>query len=108
MLFGRYNLEKEIVELKKQLNEARLETLKIRAEANETMAKDRKRIDDLLKDIKQKFDNYMLELQGKVAFIGEPIFEVSTYIDKTKVKTVEYGDIRIEPLHLRFIKGEEF
>ena len=108
MFFGRYNLEKEIVELKKQLNEARLETLKIRAEANETMAKDRKRIDDLLKDIKQKFDNYMLELQGKVAFIGEPIFEVSTYIDKTKVKTVEYGDIRIEPLHLRFIKGEEF
>ena len=108
MFFGRYNLEKEIDELKKQLNEARLETLKIRAEANETMAKDRKRIDDLLKDIKQKFDNYMLELQGKVAFIGEPIFEVSIYSDKTKVKTVEYGDIRIEPLHLRFIKGEEF
>ncbi len=108
MLFGRYNLEKEIDELKKQLNEARLETLKIRAEANETMAKERKRIDDLLKDIKQKFDNYMLELQGKVAFIGKPIFEVSIYRDKTKVKTVEYGDIRIEPLHLRFIKGEEF
>ena len=108
MFFGRYNLEKEIDELKKQLNEARLETLKIRAEANETMAKDRKRIDDLLKDIKQKFDNYMLELQGKVAFIGEPIFEASIYSDKTKVKTVEYGDIRIEPLHLRFIKGEEF
>ena len=108
MLFGRYNLEKEIDELKKQLNEAKLETLKIRAEANETMAKDRKRIDDLLKDIKQKFDNYMLELQGKVVFIGEPVFEVLTYSDKTKVKTVEYGDIRIEPLHLRFIKGEEF
>ena len=108
MFFGRYNLEKEIDELKKQLNEVRLETLKIRAEANETMAKDRKRIDDLLKDIKQKFDNYMLELQGKVAFIGEPVFEVLTYSDKTKVKTVEYGDIRIEPLHLRFIKGEEF
>ena len=50
----------------------------------------------------------MLELQGKVAFIGEPVFELSTYSDKTKVKTVEYGDIRIEPLHLRFIKGEEF
>ena len=73
-----------------------------------TINKYDKIIDILLKDIKQKFDNYMLELQGKVAFIGEPIFEVSTYIDKTKVKTVEYGDIRIEPLHLRFIKGEEF
>lgn len=108
MIFRRYNLEKEIDELKKQLNEAKLETLKTREEANEIMTKDRKRIDVLLEDIKQKFDNYMLELQGKVAFIGEPVFELSTYRDKTKVKTIEYGDIRIEPLHLRFIKGEEF
>ena len=68
MFFARLNLEKEIEELKKDLLKERQEKLRIIAEANETIAQDRKRIDVLLKDIEQKFNSYMRSLEGNIVF----------------------------------------
>ena len=69
MFFGRLNLEKEIEELEKKLLKERQEKIRIIAEANETMAQDRKRIDVLLKDIEQKFNTYMKSLDGNIDVI---------------------------------------
>lgn len=110
MFFGRLNLEKEIEELEKELLKERQEKLRIIAEANETMVQDRKRIDVLLKDIEQRFNAYMENLKGNVAVIRkqDPLIECKVYRDDAQIEPIEYGEIRIEPLHLKFIKGRDF
>lgn len=112
MFFARLSLEKEIEELKKELLKERQEKLRIIAEANETMAQDRKRIDVLLKDIEQKFNAYIEQLTNASAFIennSKPI-ECKVYSEKSlkEPTIIEYGEIKIEPLHLKFIKGKDF
>lgn len=110
MFFARLSLEKEIEELKKELLKERQEKLRIITEANETMAQDRKRIDVLLKDIEQKFNSYMRSLEGNIAVIRkqDPLIECKEYRDSVQIEPLEYGEIRIEPLHLKFIKGKDF
>lgn len=110
MFFRRLNLEKEIEELEKELLKERQEKLRIIAEANETMAQDRKRIDVLLKDIEQKFNAYMRSLDGNIVVIRkqDPLIECKAYRDDTQIEPIEYGEIRVEPLHLKFIKGKDF
>ena len=110
MFFGRLNLEKEIEELEKKLLKERQEKIRIIAEANERMAQDRKRIDVLLKDIEQKFNSYMRRLEGNIVVIRkqDPLIECKVYRDDVQIEPIEYGEIRVEPLHLRFIKGKDF
>lgn len=110
MFFARLNLEKEIEELKKDLLKERQEKLRIIAEANETIAQDRKRIDVLLKDIEQKFNSYMRSLEGNIVVIRkqDPLIECKLYRDDVQIEPIEYGEIRVEPLHLKFIKGKDF
>lgn len=73
------------------------------------LANEKMRIDNLVRDIETKFNQYMEEYSKANAILtrqrGVPVFRV--YTDNEPIKPIEYGEIRIPELHIRFIKGEK-
>ena len=71
--------------------------------------KERARIDKLISDVEEKFNIYMQEYFNANDIIksqcGTPAFRF--YTENEMVKPIEYGEIFIPALHIKFIKGEK-
>lgn len=95
----------KIKELKTQLD--------IERKTNEyllhTLAQEKMRIDNLVRDIESRFNKYMEEYSKANAILTMhnevPVFRV--YADNEQAKPIEYGEIRIPALYIKFIKGEK-
>ena len=99
------NKTEEIAFLKESLQaEKRANKLILDMLANEKM-----RVDQLVFDIKSKFDSYMEKYEKANAVLtrqsGVPIFRV--YTENELAKPIEYGEIFIPALHIKFIKGDK-
>lgn len=107
-----FNRDKRIESLQNELFVTQRQLNELRTNFNELVSKDRIRIALLIEDIKQKFEDYFDNLKNAGAFIetnSKPI-ECKEYSEESLVepKRIEYGEIEIKPLHLKFIKGELF
>lgn len=76
---------------------------------NKLIKKERERIDKLIADVEEKFNSYMDKYVKAndvlTSQCGTPAFRV--YTENETVKPIEYGEIFIPALHIRFIKGEK-
>ena len=99
---------KQIAELKEQLSKEIIENSKLKSKMWVMIEIERRRIDDLIKDIETRFNAYMEEYSKANDILTKhsepPVFR--TYTELDSIKPIEYGEIRIPELHIRFIKGE--
>lgn len=69
---------------------------------------ERHRIDVLIKDIESRFNAYMEEYSKANDILTKHrrphVFR--TYAELDSIKPIEYGEIRIPELHIKFVKGE--
>lgn len=88
-------LKKELLELKRSFN-AKIE-------------QEKERIDVLCQDIEYKFNGYFTNLKEQCSTIVSdiPALKVNKYEENAPFHPaiVEFGEIEIEPLKLRFIRG---
>ena len=88
-------LEKELLELKRSFN-AKIEQAK-------------ERIDALCQDIECKFNGYFTNLKEQCSTIVSdiPTLKANRYEENAPIHPaiVEFGEIEVEPLKLRFIRG---
>ena len=100
--------QKEIIELKEKLSKEIIENSKLKNKMLLMIETERRRIDDLIKDIETRFNAYMEEYSKANDILTKhrekPVFR--TYTELDSIKPIEYGEIRIPELHIRFIKGE--
>lgn len=103
-----FGYQKEIKDLEEKLSEEKMKNLKLQSEMWKIIAIERHRIDVLIKDIETRFNSYMKEYSKANDILTRhrepPIFRI--YTDLDSIKPIEYGEIRIPELHIRFIKGE--
>lgn len=104
-----FGYQKEIKELKQKLEKERVKNLELQSQMWEIIAKERWRIDRLITDVENKFNSYMEEYSKANIILTKhrepPVFRIYSELDN--VKTIEYGEIKIPQLHIRFIKGEK-
>ena len=99
---------KQIAELKEQLSKEIIENSKLKSKMWVMIEIERRRIDDLIKDIETRFNSYMEKYSKANDILTKhrepPVFR--TYTELDSIKPIEYGEIRIPELHIKFIKGE--
>lgn len=70
---------------------------------------ERKRIDVLCRDIECKFNRYFTELKAQCSTIVSdvPTLKVNRYEENAPIHPAiaEFGEIEVEPLKLRFVRG---
>jgi hypothetical protein len=98
--------------LQKQLFEKNKELYKLKYHFNEVVEEDRKRVDKLLENLEKQFNDDLKQLQEVGAMIeleSKPI-QCKIYDEHSPMKMtiLDFGEVRIEPIHIRFIKGEKF
>lgn len=104
---ARNDLLDEIKQLKEENQRLRQENLELKVGLNAKLRAEQERIDLLCKDITKQFNVYMEDLKSKCAIIEEPKLEVCEFAENSVIapRILNWVEIRIEPLRLRFVKG---
>lgn len=102
-------MKKEIKELEEKLQKEQKKYSDLQEKMWELLETERHRIDNLVHDIETRFSQYMEEYSKANAILTKhrqpPIFRVYTETDMAR--PIEYGEIRIPELHIKFVKGEK-
>lgn len=81
----------------------------LRCNLNAKVEQERKRIDVLCRDIECKFNRYFTELKAQCSTIVSdvPTLKVNRYEENAPIHPAiaEFGEIEVEPLRLRFVRG---
>ena len=100
------NLVKDLEEENKRLHR---ELLELKCNINTKVEQERKRIDMLCQDIEHKFNGYFMDLKERCStIVGDiPTLKFNKYEENSQIHPVivEFGEIEVEPLRLRFIRG---
>lgn len=96
------DLEEENGRLHRELSE-------LKCNLNVKVEQERRRIDVLCQDIECKFNGYFTNLKEQCSTIVSdiPTLKVNKYEENATIHPaiVEFGEIEVEPLKLRFIRG---
>lgn len=106
MIFDATNLLKDLEEENERLHR---EILELRCNLNTKFEQERRRIDVLCQDIECKFNGYFTNLKEQCSTMVSdiPTLKVNRYEENAPFHPaiVEFGEIEVEPLKLRFIRG---
>lgn len=101
--------KKEFDELNNKIFDEQMKYKELQAKMCELLARERYRIDKLLVEIENKFNEHMEKYSKANAILTRqrefPAFRF--YTENELAKPIEYGEIFIPALHIRFIKGEK-
>ena len=103
------NVADLVMDLRKENARLRGELSELRCNLNAKVEQERKRIDVLCRDIECKFNRYFTELKAQCSTIVSdvPTLKVNRYEENAPIHPaiVEFGEIEVEPLRLRFVRG---
>ena len=98
-----------VMDLRKENARLRGELSELRCNLNAKVEQERKRIDVLCQEIECKFNKYFANLKEQCSTIVSdiPTLEVNRYEENAPIRPsiVEFREIEVEPLKLRFIRG---
>ena len=103
------NVADLVMDLRKENAILRGELSELRCNLNAKVEQERRRIDVLCRDIECKFNRYFTELKAQCSTIVSdvPTLKVNRYEENAPIHPAiaEFGEIEVEPLRLRFIRG---
>ena len=103
------NVADLVMDLRKENARLRGDLSELRCNLNEKVEQERKRIDVLCRDVECKFNRYFTELKAQCSTIVSdvPTLKVNRYEENAPIHPaiVEFGEIEVEPLRLRFVRG---
>ena len=103
------NVADLVMDLRKENARLRGDLSELRCNLNVKVEQERKRIDVLCRDIECKFNRYFTELKAQCSTIVSdvPTLKVNRYEENAPIHpaVAEFGEIEIEPLRLRFVRG---
>lgn len=103
------NVADLVMDLRKEKARLSRELSELRCNLNAKVEQERRRIDVLCQDIEYKFNGYFTNLKEQCSTIVSdiPTLKVNRYEENAPIypAIVEFGEIEVEPLRLRFIRG---
>ena len=103
------NVADLVMDLRKENSRLRGELSELRCNLNSKVEQERKLIDVLCWDIECKFNRYFTELKAQCSTIVSdiPTLKVNRYEEHSPIHPAiaEFGEIEVEPLRLRFVRG---
>ena len=103
------NVADLVMDLRKENARLRGELSELRCNLNAKVEQERKRIDVLCRDVECKFNRYFTELKAQCSTIVSdiPTLKVNKYKWNIPLQPeiAEIGEIEVEPLRLRFVRG---
>ena len=105
------NVADLVMDLRKENARLRGDLSELRCNLNSKFEQERKRIDVLCRDIECKFNRYFTELKAQCSTIVSdvPTLKVNRYEENAPIhpSIAEFGEIEVEPLRLRFVRGDK-